>query len=471
MMFAALPAVHEVLRDQEFLAASASLADPYRTRLVRGVIATIRHELRTEADPAGTSPGGAVADRTVDGARREVIQACVREARRLAQPFPRRVINGTGVLIHTNLGRAPLGTLPRELDLGVLSGYTDLEWDATSQGRGDRDAALRRQLILLTGAESALVVNNCAGALVLALATLSGGREVLVSRSELVEIGGSFRVPEIMEASGCRLREVGTTNRTRLGDYERAAAGAAAFLKVHQSNFVQRGFVEQVPLADLVVLGRRLGIPIVEDNGSGLMDGPASPELEAEPRVTASLELGVDIVCCSADKLFGSVQAGLIVGRAAYVDAMRAHPLYRALRLDKVRIALLDRSLKTHLAGGEGGTALWTAFHLPVEELERRARTLVLPGPDTRLVRCRVVPLRAALGGGTSPDVDLASTGIELEHRDFSAEALKRRLAGRDVPIVGYVRRECCYLDLRTVFTDDYPLLQSALNDLAATSE
>jgi L-seryl-tRNA(Ser) seleniumtransferase len=466
--FAALPSVQQVLRDPVFVRASAALADAYRTRLVRRVLAHHRDRLRAAAGAASTRPELGAA----------VVAACAAEAERLTRPAPRRVVNGTGVLIHTNLGRAPLGDLLTGLDLRALAGYTDLEWDPATQGRGDRDAALRRRLQLLTGADSALVVNNCAGALLLALHTLAPGRDVLVSRSELVEIGGSFRVPEIVEASGCRLREVGTTNRTRVDDYARhAAAGASVLLKVHQSNFVQRGFVEQVAVEELVALGRRTGVPVVEDNGSGLLDaaavaappGAGAGPLAGEPQVAASLAAGVDVVCCSADKLFGGVQAGILVGRAAPVEAMRRDPLYRALRLDKVRIALLDRALGAHLAGRAAELPLWRLFNATVAELEARIDRLRLPGAATRWASCRRLSLRATLGGGSNPEVDFPSAGLALRHHDLGADEVRRRFAARPVPVAGYVQQDRFHLDFRTVLDDDLPEIQQALDALGGS--
>jgi L-seryl-tRNA(Ser) seleniumtransferase len=457
-LLAALPSVHEVLRDSGFKAASAGLADSYRSRLVRHVIEQHRQALR--AAPTESSEPGRIAS--------AVLKACIREARAVQRPFPRRVINGTGVLIHTNLGRAPLGELVQGLHSHALAGYTDLEWDSDTQGRGNRDLPLQRQLQLLTGAEAALVVNNCAGALFLALNTLAAGKEVLISRSELVEIGGSFRVPEIMKASGCHLREVGTTNKTRLSDFEEhAVAGGSALLKVHQSNFVQRGFVEQVPVEELVALGKRLEIPVIEDNGSGLIAVEGSDLLEEEPRVLTSIQKGVDVVCCSADKLFGSVQAGILLGRERFISAMRRNPLYRVLRLDKVRMALLDRTLKGYLSGRAAELPLWHLFHTSVEALEARVDLLRFPAPDTRWSSIRRVPLRARLGGGSNPEVTFPSVGLELRHHSISAEDLKRRFAAREIPIVGYVQKDCFYLDFRTLLPDELPEIQRALDELS----
>lgn len=456
-LLAALPSVDEVLHNPAFQAASTGLADPYRARLVREIIQ--RHRRRLRADPTAASDPEPIAA--------AVVEACIREAEAVQRPFPRRVINGTGVLIHTNLGRAPLGVLIQELDTRMLAGYTDLEWDAETQQRGSRDLPLQRQLQLLTGAEAALVVNNCASALFLALNTLAAGREVLVSRSELVEIGGSFRVPEIMRASGCSLREVGTTNRTRLSDFEECArSGTSVLLKVHQSNFVQRGFVEQVGVEEMIALGERSGVPVIEDNGSGLMTADDAELLGEEPRVLTSIEKGVDVVCCSADKLFGGIQAGILLGKAEWIAAMRKNPLYRVLRLDKVRMALLDRTLKHYLAGRAADLPLWRLFHADLGELEARIERLRLPGPRTRWACCARVPLRGTLGGGSNPEASFASLGLELRHRDLSAEALKRRFAMRAVPIVGYVRQDRFHLDLRTFFPEDLAELQRALDEL-----
>jgi L-seryl-tRNA(Ser) seleniumtransferase len=458
---AALPPVHQILGDPSFRAASAGLADRYRTVLVRRVVEQQRQALLD----------GSTDSRDPDRLGSSILRQCIREAQSLLRPFPRRVINGTGVLIHTNLGRAPLGEIADALGEADLAGYTDLEWKAETQSRGSRDLPLQRQLQLLTGAEAALVVNNCAGALVLALNTLASGKEVLVSRSELVEIGGSFRVPEIMEASGCRLREVGTTNKTRISDFERhAAPGGSVLLKVHQSNFVQRGFVEQVPVEAMVELGQRLGVPVIEDNGSGLVaEGVSLPA--DEPHVLASLEKGVDVVCCSADKLFGSLQAGIVLGRAEPIAAMRKNPLYRALRLDKVRIALLDRTLKRYLAGEADRLPLWRLFHADLDDLEARLGRLCLPGEDTRWRSVRRVPLQARLGGGSNPEASFESLGLELRHRELSAEALKQRFAMRAVPIVGYVRQDRLLLDFRTLFEHDLPEIQRALDELGGAPE
>lgn len=459
-LLSALPAVDAVLRDDAFRAAAGDLDEKLRARLVRQVVE--RHRVRLLGENGVALPDDAAA------LTEAVTEACVEEAAAAQRSFPRRVVNATGILIHTNLGRAPLGSITKRFEAQALAGYSDLEWDAETQQRGDRDRPLRRKLRLLTGAESALVVNNCASAVLLALAATAAGKDVLVSRSELVEIGGSFRVPEIMALGGARLVEVGTTNKTRLADYRDAATpGKSVLLKVHQANFVQRGFVESVPVQKLIALGEELGLPVIEDNGSGLIAREDAPLLRGEPRVLASLAAGVDLLCSSGDKLFGGLQAGLILGKSAAVETLRAHPLYRALRLDKVRMALMDRTLAFYLEGRARELPLWQLFHTDWETLEKRAEKLSLPGSDSRWKSCRLAETDAKLGGGANPEKTFASLGLELAHAEHSAEALKRRFARRAVPIAGYVREGHFHLDLRTVFPDDLAEIQDALDALA----
>jgi L-seryl-tRNA(Ser) seleniumtransferase len=370
-------------------------------------------------------------------------------------PFPRRVINGTGVVIHTNLGRAPLGRA-LQADLDALAGYSNLEWDAASQKRSNRDRQLGRLLRLVTGAESAIAVNNCAGAVLLALNTIAADQNVLVSRSELVEIGGGFRVPEIMEASGCRLVEVGTTNKTRLDDYiKRAKPKPAAFLKVHQSNFVQKGFVQSVSLAELATLGRRLRVPVVYDNGSGLLSSSGLPFLEDEPTIEQNLKDGASIVVCSADKLMGSAQAGLILGKKALVEKMARNPLYRALRLDKVRIALLQYTLKQYLTGRQRELPVW---HMTTASLDHCREKLKLPDG------VEWVSLQAETGGGSNPERAFASLGLRFYKG--SAQSLKERFAARAIPILGYIRGGAFHIDVRTFFPEDFAEAQKALDEL-----
>ena len=437
-----LPPIHEILN----AASMPGIEDVYRTRIAREVLSRFRKKL--------TAQPRAFLDRT--SVRDAIVAEVNREARQLLSPFPRRVINGTGVVLHTNLGRAPLGNALDEIDRAALSGYTDLEWDADSQKRSSRDRHLGGLLRVLTGAESAIAVNNGAGALLLTLNTLAREKAVLVSRSELVEIGGGFRVPEIMEASGCHLVEVGTTNKTRLEDYaKKARSKQSVLLKVHQSNFVQRGFVESVALPELAQLGQRNRLPVVYDNGSGMLSRAGVPVLEFEPTVEQGLKDGASIVVCSADKLLGSVQAGLIVGKATYVEQMRRNPLYRALRLDKLRLMLLHYALKLYLTGCQNSLPVW---HMTTADLASCRQKLKLrKGVEW-------VTTRAQTGGGSNPEESFESLGLRFSKP--GALILKQRLAARPVPILGYIQGNALYVDIRTLLPGDFEELQKAIDEL-----
>ena len=437
-----LPPVHEILRAVDM----NGIDEIYQARLAREVLGRFRERL--QAEPRAFRDRASVQEAIVADLRREADQ--------LRKPFPRRVINGTGVVLHTNLGRAPLGNALNEIDRHALSGYSDLEWDARSQKRSSRDRHLARILKILTGAESGIAVNNGAGALLLALNTLARDKAVLVSRSELVEIGGGFRVPEIMEASGCTLVEVGTTNKTRIEDYARKTRPKqSVLLKVHQSNFVQRGFVESVPLAELGRLGKQSRVPVIYDNGSGLLSRPGISFLDSEPTVEQGLEDGATIVVCSADKLLGSVQAGLIVGKATLVEQMRRNPLYRTLRLDKLRLGLLHHALLQYLAGRKSLLPVWKAL---TDNLDGcRERLKLREGMDW-------VTLRAQTGGGSNPEESFESLGLRFSGR--SGQTLKERFAARPIPILGYIQGNAFHIDVRTLFPEDFAELQQAIDEL-----
>ena len=437
-----LPPIHEILA----AAATDGMADVYRTRLARDVLSRFRDRL--QAEPAAFRDRAAI--------REAIVAEVNREARALLKPFPSRVINGTGIVLHTNLGRAPLGNAFSEIDMTVVARYSDLEWDASSQKRSSRDRYLGGVLRVLTGGESGLAVNNGAGALLLVLNTIAAQKDVLVSRSELVEIGGGFRVPEIMEASGCRLVEVGTTNKTRIEDFaKKAKARQSVLLKVHQSNFVQRGFVESASLAEMADLGKRLRIPVVYDNGSGLLFRPEVPVLESEPTVEQGLKDGASVVVCSADKLLGTVQAGLIVGKASIADQARRNPLYRTLRLDKLRLTLLHHALTKYLTGSQRTLPIWQMTMADLESVRDRLR--LRDGIEW-------VTLRAQTGGGSNPEESFESFGLRFSRG--SAQALKERFASRAIPILGYIQGNAFHLDARTFFPDDFAEVQKAIDEL-----
>ncbi len=363
----------------------------------------------------------------------------------------RRVLNASGVLLHTNLGRAPLPRSVAAALPGLLDAGCDLELDLASGRRGDRNARAGALLAALTGAEAGLVVNNNAAALVLVLATFAAGREVIVSRGELVEIGGSFRIPEILAAAGTRLVEVGTTNRTRLADYERALTSETALLlKVHTSNYRITGFVEEAGAAALAGLARSRGLLLLVDEGSGLLRPHRAPQLADHPSFTALLAAGADLVCGSGDKLLGGPQAGLLCGRAELVARCHRHPLYRALRPDRTVFAALDGVLRAHLAGdGLPLDRLWPEPAAHRRRLERLAARL----------GAAIVPGDAYVGGGAAPERPIPGEILALP----GGERLVARLRTGEPPAVGYAREGRCLLDLRTLDPADDELLAAAV--------
>jgi L-seryl-tRNA(Ser) seleniumtransferase len=390
-------------------------------------------------------------------------------AERLARPRPQRVVNATGVVLHTNLGRAPLAAGAAAAVAEAAVRYGDLELDLEGGERGDRLAAVVEKLLLLSGAEAALAVNNNAAALVLALDALAQGREVVISRGELVEIGGSFRIPEICARAGARLVEVGTTNRTHPQDYAEAIGPSTALLlKVHRSNFAQHGFVADVELPALAAIGRARGVPVLEDLGSAtlvdvqrLLPGVCPPEAFAPSR----LRLGADLVCFSGDKLLGGPQAGIVLGSAAHVQAMRRSPLARALRLDKLSLAALDWTLAALLRGrpDEEIPVLRQLAATPAT-LEARARALAtrVEAEGDAEIRVTVRPERAPVGGGALPGVELATWVLALQ-AECGAEALAARLRTAAVPVLARVRDASVLLDVRTMLPGDDDAVVAAL--------
>jgi L-seryl-tRNA(Ser) seleniumtransferase len=371
----------------------------------------------------------------------------------------RAVINATGVILHTNLGRAPLSQAAAERVARLASGYTTLEYDLEAGARGRRDIHAEALLCRLTGAEAAVVVNNNAAATLLTLAALARGREVIVSRGELVEIGGGFRVPDVMAQSGAVLREVGTTNRTRAADYA-AAIGerTAAILRVHPSNFRIEGFTERPRLEELIALGSRFRIPVIEDLGSGHLGSgllgsglPAGdlPGLRDEPRVTDSVRSGAGVVMFSGDKLLGGPQAGIIVGQRELLDPVRKHPLMRAFRVDKMTYAALEATLLAYAAGRPEEIPVIRMITATADEIGRRASRIAegISGAFTT----SVVDGSSTIGGGSAPGSTLPTRLLRLSHASLSPDALAERLRALDPPIIARIEDGFVVLDLRTV--------------------
>jgi L-seryl-tRNA(Ser) seleniumtransferase len=395
----------------------------------------------------------------------ELVDRVVAEAERLSAPHPRAVINATGVLLHTNLGRAPLAPAAQAAVAEAARGYSNLELDLETGRRGSRLGRLEAKLVALSGAEAAHVVNNNAAAVLLALNTLALGRSVVVSRGELVEIGGSFRVPAIMERAGVRLCEIGTTNRTHLSDYANAITPEVALLlKVHRSNFEQRGFVAEPGVAELAALAKERGVPLVEDLGSGTLLDLSAAGLPGEAFASGRLRLGVDVVCFSGDKLIGGPQAGILLGSRESIDAMRQNPLARALRVDKLTIAALDATLELTLDRSR-------ADEIPVvaglcarsEDLEQRAVRLLdrVKGVLGGEFRARVAESETAVGGGSLPEHRLSGWAVVIEGPKMSALATGLREA--PTPVLARVHDDALWLDVRTLRDDEFSFVEAAL--------
>ena len=444
----ALPSVEEVAAE---LRRSRTVEHGPAVTAARQAVDARRGELVQGAPSAESSNGdAAVAERDL------VVRAAAASADAAARPSLRRVINATGVIVHTNLGRAPLARAAVEQALDAAEGYSNLEYDLEDGRRGSRQAHVEHLLRELTGAEAALAVNNCAAAALLACAALAAGREVIVSRGQLVEIGGSFRVPEVIEQSGARLREVGTTNRTRLADYERALGpDTGAIMRAHPSNFRTVGFVEEVEIEDLAALGARTGVPVIDDAGSGaLADG--IPEMADEPPVRRSVAAGCAVTCFSGDKLLGGPQAGLMVGTVSAIERCRTHPLARAVRIDKLSLAALEATLRLYRDAETARREIPVLRMLtaPEEDLARRAERMCLRLAEAG-VTAAVIRASGRAGGGALPLVELEGPVCAVEPpAGVGVDVLARRLRAGDPPIVARSREGRLLLDPRTLQGD-----------------
>jgi L-seryl-tRNA(Ser) seleniumtransferase len=380
-------------------------------------------------------------------------------ARLAADAAPRlvRVVNATGVVLHTNLGRAPLAEEVCTALLAAARGAVNLELDLATGRRGERDALVRDDLCALTGAEDALVVNNNAAAVLLALNTLAADRDVVVSRGELVEIGGAFRIPDVMAKSGARLCEVGTTNRTHRDDYRQACGPATALLmKVHTSNYRIVGFTAAVDLRELVALAREVGVPVLEDLGSGALVDLEALGLPAEPVVRERIALGADLVTFSGDKLLGGPQAGVVVGRRALIERLAANPLRRALRPDKLTLAALGATLRLYRESPDLAAALPVLRTLtrPLAELEDvgRAAVTLLASRLGHAYRVTIVASECEVGSGAVPAVPIASRALAIEHPTVGAERIAARFRAGRPPVLGRIHDGRFLLDLRGIF-------------------
>jgi L-seryl-tRNA(Ser) seleniumtransferase len=451
-----VPSVDQLLRTDEARRLRDSVGVKRLTAIARAVTSELRSSIRSGRK---TVTNGNAAESLLAEAVTRMRETAAVEG----QTGITRVINATGVLLHTNLGRAPLSNAAQEA-IVEASRFCTLEYDVASGSRGKRGARVESLLKDLTGAEAALVVNNCAAAALLVLSVLAADGETIVSRGELVEIGGDFRVPDVMASSGTRMVEVGTTNRTHLEDYGRAInANTRLIMHVHPSNYRIVGFASSPSLSELTTLAHEHGLLLYEDAGSGQLEDLSAYGIVGEPIVGEIVAGGADVISFSGDKLLGSVQAGLIVGKEAIVDRLRKHPLYRALRSDKIRLAALEATLVAHRRDAAATEVpVIEMLALSNEQIESRAKQLIEQVGDTEL-ELTLQTGESAIGGGAGPTSNLPTTLVAITHPRLTAQEIERAFRTSSPPIIGRIAEGKVLLDLRTVFPDELTALATAL--------
>lgn len=441
-----LPSVDKLLRDER----TAGLLGEHARKAVVEALRAALNDARAAIKSGEDAPA-------IDS----IIRGAVERLRKRASMSLRHAINGTGIIIHTGLGRAVLSEAARRAVGEIAGGHSTLEIDVESGRRGSRQEHVVGLLIELTGAEAALVVNNNAAAVILAINTIAHDMEVVISRGQLVEIGGSFRLPEIIERAGATLVEVGTTNRTRIGDYAGAISEATALLlRCHPSNYKIAGFAEETPIEQLVELGRSAGVPVMDDLGSGALVDMSAFGLEREPLVQDSVRAGADVVTFSGDKLLGASQAGILVGRAEYIDRCRANPLARAVRVDKLTLAALEATLRIYRDGDPvTDIPVLAAIARPLADVDRHARLIArrINALGIAGLRAEVIETLSETGGGSLPGQCIQSRAIALKSARLSAEDLGRHFREFDPPIFGRIARDTFLLDVRTIDPRDEP--------------
>jgi L-seryl-tRNA(Ser) seleniumtransferase len=452
-----VPSVDQLLRTDAARGLRGLVGIRRLTNIARSVTDEIRTLVRNNHESLSTSGNYA------ENLLAEAVRRMEASAKQEGDSGIKRVINATGVLLHTNLGRAPLSQAARQA-IDDAARYCSVEYDIAGGGRGGRATRVESLLKELTGAEDALVVNNCAAAALLILSVLAGDGETIVSRGELVEIGGDFRVPDVMASSGTHMVEVGTTNRTHLEDYQRAINNnTRLIMRVHPSNYRIVGFASSPGLSELTLLAHNAGLPLYEDAGSGQLNDLRDYGVIDEPVVRQIIESGVDVVSFSGDKLLGSAQAGLIVGKHSIVARLRKHPLYRALRSDKLRLAALEATLASHqkeLAHVE--VPVFQMLALTPDELEQRARGLIAAVQPSGAI-LELLEGESTIGGGAGPTSKLPTTLIAISHRERSAQEIEHQLRASSPPIISRISEGKVLLDLRTVFPEEMPFLVDTL--------
>jgi L-seryl-tRNA(Ser) seleniumtransferase len=452
-----VPSVDELLLRPRIAALAGKLERHLLVETVREVLADVRRKLISSEAPDEGLLVPAMLEEKIDEA--------------VAQQFApslRPVINASGVILHTNLGRAPLSPLVVEEFRRTATQYSNLEYNLAAGARGKRDSHTSRLLQRLTGAESAIVVNNCAAGLLVTLAALARDGEVIVSRGELIEIGDGFRIPEIMEQSGAILREVGTTNRTRIADYQNAInEKTRVLLRVHRSNFQVTGFTQKPEVSELIRLGQQAGLPVVEDLGSGCLVDLSAQGI-SEPTAQESVAAGFSLVLFSGDKLLGGPQAGIIAGQKAFVDKVRRHPLFRALRVDKLTIAALEVVLRAYLQAAWNDLPVQRMIRLSLREIAARTEHIVQTIGDsvsTEVAQISIVEGTSLLGGGSTPAESLPTKLLRVRSASYSATQLEVRLreGPAGIPVIARIEDDHVLIDLRTVFPEQDAILVETL--------
>jgi len=446
------PSVEELLQSSQIQAAVGFLPHPVVAMLVKEAVAGCKRQVKEKTGVVTLEKlFGEINTRLAHAGREEI----------------RRVINAAGIVVHTNLGRAPLSEELFDTIKDKVVGYSSIEFDLRRGVRGKRGVACEHYLATLSGAESATVVNNCAAALFVILNSLANRRKVVISRGELVQIGGGFRIPDILKRSGARLAEIGATNVTTAADYENAIDDKTAMiLKVHKSNFVQAGFTEEVPLKQLVSIGKKLKLPVVNDLGSGVFVQTREMLGYNEPTVQQSVRAGADLTCFSGDKMLGGVQAGLIVGRADFIVKIKKNPLFRTVRVDKVVLSIVERLLAVYLDGNyKSEIKLWSVLSTPISTLKKRGATILksLGNPSG----ISMESTKAFVGGGALPESEIPSIGLVFS-KDFKAENLAGQFRMYDPPVVGRIENERYVLDLKAIDPGDIDTLTDAVRHVIA---
>lgn len=449
--FRAIPSVSDALADPEISGLVGAYSHESVVALLREELGAARDSVRAGADPPALP---------------QVVAAVARRAEAKWRPWPRGVVNATGVVLHTNLGRAPLSGASVDAMRVAALGYSDLEFDLETGSRGSRQAHVSRLICQATGAEAAFAVNNNASAVMLGLAAVAAGKQVIVSRGEAVEIGGGFRIPDVLRQSGAELVEVGTTNRTYDSDFANAINdNTGAILSVHASNFRVVGFTHAPTTAELVEVGARSGVPVLHDLGSGCLLDTRPYGLAHEPMPQESVAAGVALGFFSGDKLMGGPQAGIIVGKREWVDAVSRHPLARAVRIDKMSMAALSATALHYIRGEAlSEVPVWKMISAPLDDLERRAAAWTSDAGST----ANVVPARSAIGGGSLPGETMESVAlrIDCERLGSSPETVLAALRGRERPVIARIEDRGVMLDPRTVLPDQDDAVADALRDI-----